>query len=195
MLQPQADTATGTARRPPGRAPDPLRRGERAPAPRTLVDILDATVAAHPDAPAIDDGERVLSYAELRAEIDTRAAELAAAGVSRGDRVGIRLPSGSHHLYATILATLYAGAAYVPVDADDPDERAALVFGEAGIRVLVSADGVVRAGQDIPRDDIPPAAGDRSATAAVGGPRARPGRHPRGKITNREAGPPPGGGG
>src|SRR5690606_39384550 len=66
MLQPQADTATGTARRPPGRAPDPLRRGERAPAPRTLVDILDATVAAHPDAPAIDDGERVLSYAELR---------------------------------------------------------------------------------------------------------------------------------
>ncbi|WP_083883651.1 Pls/PosA family non-ribosomal peptide synthetase [Nocardia higoensis] len=142
MLQPQADAATGAAPRQPGPQPDPLSRGGLAPAPRTLVDILDATVAAHPDAPAIDDGDTVVSYAELRDEIAARANELAAAGVTRGDRVGIRMPSGNRLLYVTILATLYAGAAYVPVDADDPDERATLVFGEAGIRVLVTGSGI-----------------------------------------------------
>ena len=43
------------------------------------------------------------------------------------------MPSGSYALYVAILATLATGAAYVPVDADDPDERAELVFGEAGV--------------------------------------------------------------
>ena len=36
-----------------------------APPPRTLMDILGASAADHPDAPALDDGERSLTYAEL----------------------------------------------------------------------------------------------------------------------------------
>ncbi|MBF6355743.1 amino acid adenylation domain-containing protein [Nocardia higoensis] len=146
MLHPQVDAATETAPQEPGAQPDPLSRARYAPAPRTLVDVLDATIATHPDAPAIDDGDTVLSYAELHGEITTRTAELVAAGVRRGDRVGIRMPSGSRDLYITILAALHAGAAYVPVDADDPEERATLVFGEAGVRVLVTGSGIERFG-------------------------------------------------
>jgi len=148
MLQPQVDAARGAAPQQPRRRPDPLSRAAFAPASRTLVDILDATVATHPDAPAIDDGWTVLSYAELRVEILSRAKELADAGVRRGDRVGIRMPSGSHDLYVTILAALYAGAAYVPVDADDPEERATLVFGEAGVRVIVTGSGIEQVATD-----------------------------------------------
>ena len=37
---------------------------------------------------------------------------------------------------------LAAGAAYVPVDADDPDERADLVFGEAQVAAIITADGI-----------------------------------------------------
>ena len=93
-------------------------RSPLAPAPRTLVDIVTATAQAHPDAPAIDDGDTTLSYAELLDEIQRGAQWLGDLGVGAGDRVGIRMPSGSHALYTAILSVLAAGAAYVPVDAD-----------------------------------------------------------------------------
>ena len=104
-----------------------------APEPRTLIDILYDTAARFPDAPAIDDGEVQLTYRELIADIEDSVAWLAARGIGRGDRIGIRMPSGSYALYVAILATLATGAAYVPVDADDPEERAELVFGEADV--------------------------------------------------------------
>ncbi|MDN6601583.1 MAG: AMP-binding protein, partial [Corynebacterium flavescens] len=103
-----------------------------APRERTLWDIIRATAQMHPEAAALDDGE-VLTYAELITDVEAWAAELRAGGVRRGDRVGIRMTSGRRELYLAILATLAAGAAYVPVDADDPDERAEMVFSEAGI--------------------------------------------------------------
>ena len=69
---------------------------------------------------------------------------LAARGIGRGDRIGIRMPSGSYALYVAILSTLAAGAAYVPVDADDPDERADLVFGEADVVGVITEAGLTR---------------------------------------------------
>src|SRR5690606_5032916 len=105
-------------------AADPLLRGDLATPPRTLLDILRETATTHPDASALDDGEGALSYRELLARVIASAASLHAAGVRRGDRVGIRMPSGSRDLYIGILGVIAAGAAYVPVDADDPEERA-----------------------------------------------------------------------
>ena len=70
------------------------------------------------------------------------AARLRESGVRRGDRVGVRVASGSKELYVSILGILAAGAAYVPVDADDPDERARLVFGEARVRGVIGDGGV-----------------------------------------------------
>ncbi|WP_327148740.1 Pls/PosA family non-ribosomal peptide synthetase [Nocardia sp. NBC_01329] len=119
-----------------------LRRAEAAPPPRTLVDIVAETAAVYPDAPAIATADRSLSYAELRVEIENAIRDLAAAGVRRGDRVGVRMPSGTWELYLTILAVLHAGAAYVPVDADDPEERAELVFTEARVTAVATADGI-----------------------------------------------------
>lgn len=129
---------------------DGLLRAALAPEPRTLLDVLGATVAAHPDAPAIDDGSTVLTYAELAATVRAAATALAAEGVGPGSRVGVRVPSGTAELYTAILAVLAAGAAYVPVDVDDPDERARTVFTEAAVqRVLAEGDlpGLVAAGR------------------------------------------------
>jgi non-ribosomal peptide synthetase-like protein len=111
--------------------------GGPAASPRTLVDIFDASVRSYPDELALDDGTTRLTYRQLAAAVEDLRRALAGAGVGRGDRVGVRVPSGTNELYVAILAVLAAGAAYVPVDAEDPDERAELVFGEAEVRAVV----------------------------------------------------------
>ena len=130
--------------------------------PRTLIDILYATAHHHPDAPALDDGAVQLTYAELVSDVEDSVSWLAARGIGRGDRIGIQMPSGSYALYVAILATLATGAAYVPVDADDPPERAELVFTEAGVVAVITEQGLVRgtgssrgwrAGPPLSRDD------------------------------------------
>jgi non-ribosomal peptide synthetase-like protein len=120
-------------------------RTAQAPDPRTLIDILRDTATRFPDASAIEDAAGAISYAELIARINVTAARLHEQGVRRGDRVGVRMPSGERALYISILSILAAGAAYVPVDADDPQERADLVFGEAQVRGVIGAGGVFTA--------------------------------------------------
>ena len=116
----------------------------RAPAPaRTLVDVLDATVRRHPLAPALDTEDRgVLDYRGLRAEAGALAADLADRGIGPGDRVGVRLPSGTAGLYLAIAGVLCSGAAYVPVDVDDPDERAEAVWADAGVCAVLGPGGL-----------------------------------------------------
>ena len=104
-----------------------------------MVDVFERTVAACPDAPALDDGRTAFDYRALAAEVGSLAARLRGAGIGAGDRVGIRVPSGTVELYVAILGVLAAGAAYVPVDVDDPDERARLVWSEAGVCAILGA--------------------------------------------------------
>lgn len=146
----------------PGQIPAQFLLSPSAPNPRTLIDIIYDTAARHPDAAAIDDGTVQLTYSELISDIEAGVAWLAARGIGRGDRIGIRMPSGGYALYEAILATLAAGAAYVPVDADDPDERAELVFDKADVVAVITEAGMVRgpgssrgwqAGAPMSRDD------------------------------------------
>lgn len=139
-----------------------LRRAGAAAPARTLVEVLAETAAHHPEAPAVATADRTLSYAELLAEIEKSVGELTAAGVRRGDRVGVRMPSGTWELYLTILAVLHAGAAYVPVDADDPEERAQLVFGEAQVTAIATASGIRPAGDHPAGPGTGPATGGQS---------------------------------
>ncbi len=159
--------------------------GRPAAAPRTLLDVLDATVRAHPEQPALDDGRTALSYRALAAEVENLRARLAAAGIGAGDRVGVRVPSGTNDLCIGVLAVLAAGAAYVPVDAEDPDERAELVFAEAGVCAVLGAGGRL--------DPVGPrtarrrrGAGDRTAARPPRGRTARAARKPK-APTGRKA--------
>lgn len=120
-----------------------LLRAHLAPPPRTLVDVFRATVEAFGDARALDNGVEVLSYEEFAGAAAEVAVDLAAHGVGRGDRVGVRIASGTTTLYVAIMGILLAGAAYVPVDADDPDARAGTVFAEAGVAAVLGNDLVL----------------------------------------------------
>ncbi|MFC3510627.1 amino acid adenylation domain-containing protein [Amycolatopsis halotolerans] len=114
-----------------------LSRTDSRVAERTLSDVFAETVRRHPAAAALDDGTTVLSYSALSEQAGALAERLRGHGVGAGDRVGVRVPSGTAELYVAILGVLLAGAAYVPVDADDPDERVERVFAEAAVRAVV----------------------------------------------------------
>lgn len=107
------------------------------PALRTLVDVFASTVEAAPDNVAVEAPDRTLTYNEIAAAADELAGRLRALGVGPGDRVGVRIPGGTADLYVAILSVLHAGAAYVPVDADDPPERAQTAWQAADVCAVI----------------------------------------------------------
>jgi amino acid adenylation domain-containing protein len=108
------------------------------PPDATLVSLLAAQVARAPDAvAAVGPDGRALSYGELDGLSAALAARLAAAGVRRGDRVGVCLPRGLPMLVA-LLGVVRAGAAYVPVDPTHPAARRALILDAAAPAAVVT---------------------------------------------------------
>ncbi|MEV4629513.1 amino acid adenylation domain-containing protein [Micromonospora sp. NPDC049523] len=94
-----------------------------------------------PDAPAIRDGAREVSYAELIRRADSLAGILRANGVLPRTVVGLCLPRGADLVIAE-LAVLCVGAAYLPLDPENPPARLAGQYAAAGA-VLVITDSVI----------------------------------------------------
>jgi amino acid adenylation domain-containing protein/non-ribosomal peptide synthase protein (TIGR01720 family) len=106
-----------------------------------LPELFEAQVARTPDQPALTSGEHTLTYAEL----NERANRLAHLLVERGagpDRFVALSLSRSENLLVAILATLKAGAAYLPADPEYPAERIAFMLDDAK-PVLVLTDAVL----------------------------------------------------
>lgn len=161
MPQPQdAVAARPLSLTAPGAADLALWPTADPPPARTLIDILDTTVRRRPDAPALEAGGGVLTYRRLLDAADELATRLRGLGVGPGDRVGVRVPSGTTDLYVAILGVLRAGAAYVPVDMEDPDERAEMIWQDASVCAVVGEGCGIERG--------PGKAGRRPGAAAVG---------------------------
>ncbi len=122
----------------------PARMLEQAAPARTLLDIFDSTVAAWGDRLALAAPAGALDYTALAAAAQAVADRLAAGGVGPGDRVGVRVASGTADLYVAILGVLKAGAAYVPVDADDPVTRSEQMLTDAKACALIEDELTLR---------------------------------------------------
>jgi amino acid adenylation domain-containing protein/thioester reductase-like protein len=108
------------------------------PIPDVPVHVLFERQAARtPDAVAIVDGEREVSYAELSARAASLARHLRAQGADAGAKVAVLLER-SVELVAAELAILRCGAAYVPLDPTYPPERLRALLADAGARIAVS---------------------------------------------------------
>ena len=70
----------------------PARSYARRPA--TVVDALDRAVRRWPDAPAMVDGDRTLTYGELGAAVERAAASLLDRGLVRGDALAVAAGNG-----------------------------------------------------------------------------------------------------
>ncbi|WP_283138047.1 non-ribosomal peptide synthetase [Rhizohabitans arisaemae] len=78
--------------------------------------------AATPDAPALVQGDRVVTFAELETRTNKIAGLLRRLGAVPGERVGLLCPRGADFVLAT-LGVLKTGAALVPLDPVNPDAR------------------------------------------------------------------------
>ncbi len=106
---------------------------------------FERQVVATPDAVAVDHGSGTLTYAEFDRARRGLAALLAAEGVAMGDRVVVSLPRGVEQVCG-IYAALTLGAAWVPVDPEDPAARRAAITSRVRPAATVDADAVARTG-------------------------------------------------
>ncbi len=100
-------------------------RGPRVPVPPgTLWSRFAEQADRTPDASAIEAADDTLTYAELRERAECVAGALAHRGAGPGEVVGIRMDR-SAALFAALLGTLRTGAAYLPLEPDQPADRSA----------------------------------------------------------------------
>ncbi|GID33102.1 non-ribosomal peptide synthetase [Paractinoplanes brasiliensis] len=127
--------------------------------PGSFADWFADIAGRTPAAPAIECGDRSLSYADLDAAVNRFCRRLRDAGVGPGSSVGVVLPR-SVELVVALLAVNRAGAAYVPVDPGHPAERVNFVLADAEPTVVVTSRATDPAATpDVPRlfvDDAVP---------------------------------------
>jgi acetyl-CoA synthetase len=91
---------------------------------------------------------RTWSYRELQAETNRVANALQALGVGPGDRVGIFLPMLPETV-ATVMAVARIGAIFTPIFSGFAPAAAAARLHDAGVKLLVTADGYYRRGKAV----------------------------------------------
>ncbi|MEK9520920.1 amino acid adenylation domain-containing protein [Streptomyces venezuelae] len=98
---------------------------------------FERQVRRSPEVVALVCEDRELTYAALDDAADRLAALLRSRGVGTEDVVGVALPR-SPELVVALLAVMKAGAAYLPLDADHPQDRIAYMLSDAGARTVVT---------------------------------------------------------
>ncbi|WP_262120370.1 amino acid adenylation domain-containing protein, partial [Bacillus subtilis] len=81
------------------------------------------------------------TYGELNAKANRLARILMDCGISPDDRVGI-LTKPSLEMSAAVLGVLKAGAAFVPIDPDYPDQRIEYILQDSGAKLLLKQEGI-----------------------------------------------------
>ena len=107
----------------------------------TVFDLFERQVAATPDALALTTDAIALTYRELHDKAIALAAGLTACGIGPEDVVGLHLPRGPRSIIA-VLATLAAGAAYLPIDVSLPAARVESIVQQAKPALTLTADDV-----------------------------------------------------
>ncbi|MEU0089304.1 amino acid adenylation domain-containing protein [Kribbella sp. NPDC006257] len=104
--------------------------------------LFEQQVARTPDATAVIQGDRELTYAELNRRSNAVAWQLVDLGVKPGQLVAVRVARGAE-LVVAVLAVLKSGAAYLPLDPGVPESRWAFMIGDSGAVALVGDDAAL----------------------------------------------------
>jgi amino acid adenylation domain-containing protein/non-ribosomal peptide synthase protein (TIGR01720 family) len=110
----------------------------------TWPDAFRSQAARTPSAVAVVCESSRLTYAELDAASNRVARLLVSRGVVAEDVVGVALPR-SVDLVVALLGIMKAGAAYLPLDLDHPEDRISYLLADAGARLVISEPDLLEA--------------------------------------------------
>ena len=108
------------------------------PDSRCIHQLFEEMVQSNPGSTALLFADQIISYDELNRRANRIAHHLHSLGVGPETLVGISVER-SPQLIIGLLAILKAGAAYVPLDPDYPDERKAYMLEDSRIHTLLTS--------------------------------------------------------
>jgi amino acid adenylation domain-containing protein/non-ribosomal peptide synthase protein (TIGR01720 family) len=105
--------------------------------------LIEQQVELTHNATALVFEEQKITYTELNQRANQLAHYLIAQGIKPEDKVGIAVER-SVEMVVSLLAVLKAGAAYVPLDPDYPNERLAYIMQDSDIKILLSQSELLK---------------------------------------------------
>jgi amino acid adenylation domain-containing protein len=106
-----------------------------------LHDALPVQAARRPQQPLVIAGDATAGYGAVAQAARQVAGRLHERGVGPGDRVAVVLPKSAAQ-YVAVLGTLTAGAAYVPIDPQWPDDRIRYLLGDTTAAAVLTSDAL-----------------------------------------------------
>jgi amino acid adenylation domain-containing protein len=128
-------------------------------APWSAPDLFAVRAASVPEAVAVVQDGRAVTYAQLDERANRLAHLLTDAGAGRGAAVAV-LMRPSPDLVMALLAILKTGAAYVPIAPDDPPERVAYILADSAASITITDEG----------EGTTPRAGEHTRLLRIGDP-------------------------
>lgn len=107
-----------------------------------LHELIEAVVADRDEDTAVIFGETHMTYGSLNRQANGVARDLIAAGVKPGDNVGV-LADRSPKMITALLGALKAGATYIPLDPEFPQQRLEMMLEDAAPKALVASSRLV----------------------------------------------------
>jgi len=112
------------------------------PSDKCLHQLFEEQVMRQPDAPAVTFDRTSLTYRELNCRANRIAHRLLELGVKRDTAVGVSLRRGID-VAAAFMAIAKAGAGYLPLDPDYPEDRLQFMVDDSAVSVLVTQTELV----------------------------------------------------
>ncbi len=109
------------------------------PKDKCVHQLFEEQVKRTPNKIAVIACDKTLTYAELNKQANRIANSLIQKGVVVGDIVAFSLPRTSN-MIATMIGILKAGAAYLPIDPNYPQERIDYILLDSGAKHLITED-------------------------------------------------------
>ncbi|WP_232234690.1 amino acid adenylation domain-containing protein [Actinoplanes sp. N902-109] len=135
--------------------------------PRSMLERVQHVVRTTPDAIAVVEGDRSVTYRQLWNAAHEIAALIRGNRSGPADVVAVALPR-SAELVAAVLGIWLTGAAYVPIDAAHPEDRIRYQLADSGANLLLATADLVHFATEERHVLVPPAVQDAPQIPATG---------------------------